>query len=540
MGGERERASSTVTALMTEQMQIIGLLKALGGTRFVIMRSYLISTSISAITGTLGGIGLGVPVGYAVAVIVARNTVIRGLPPLVVGPVMVTPGVIALSLFIGLAIPCGAALFPLWQGTRITVREAMSTYGLSSVDERAGRAPSRERARLSRSMNWVPQLFWFGFNSIMRRRGRAALAILALSCAGALFLAVTTPIYALYQQVRDYYAAYHFDVRVYLHQPERYPQLQQQLLAVPNVQHVERGSRQQVSTSWGILDLQEVEASTHVYHPQLLSGRWFLPNELDVLLLNDTAANIMQRTVGETLTFMDKTVRPGHATTWTIIGIVHDDSVARGGLGVAITTPENFHRFYGLAPDEVDGGILVQSRQHDPPATSMLVAQFLQMLNQHGTTAGVVSFQDFTRLTLGPRTQFQLALFYVVSAFVALISLFTLIMVQLRSVMERKREIGIMRALGARGWQVAIVFWVEGGSEGMIAWVIAILFSVPAAYGFLQLFLSNAVQSYVPFAYDTGFLPVMLAIILAIVMLGSAGPIRRAARMQVKELLRYE
>jgi len=108
----------------------------------------------------------------------------------------------------------------------------------------------------------------------------------------------------------------------------------------------------------------------------------------------------------------------------------------------------------------------------------------------------------FTRLTLGPGTQFQLALFYVVSAFVALISLFTLIMEQIRSVMERKREIGIMRAMGARGRQVAIVVWVEGGAEGMIAWVITIIFSVSAAYGFLQLFLSNAVQSYVPFAYD--------------------------------------
>jgi ABC-type antimicrobial peptide transport system permease subunit len=97
-----------------------------------------------------------------------------------------------------------------------------------------------------------------------------------------------------------------------------------------------------------------------------------------------------------------------------------------------------------------------------------------------------------------------------------------------------------MRALGARGWQVAIVFWVEGGTEGMIAWVVAILFSVPAAYGFLQLFLSGAVQSYVPFAYNTGFLPVMLAIILVIVILASIGPIRRATRMRVKELLRYE
>ena len=277
-----------------------------------------------------------------------------------------------------------------------------------------------------------------------------------------------------------------------------------------------------------------------MYRPQLLTGHWFLPHEQHVLLLNDTAANIMHRTVGEMLTFTDKTVRPSHTTAWTIIGIVHDDSVVRGGLGVAITTPENFHRSYGLAPDEVDGGIFVQSRQHDPPAISMLVAQLARTLNHPSMAAGVVTYQNFTRLTLGPGTQFQLALFYVVSAFVALISLFTLIMVEIRSVMERKRAIGIMRALGARGWQVALVFWIEGGVEGMLAWVMAILFSVPAAYGFLQLFLANAVQSYVPFAYNTGFLPVMLAIILAIVLLASIGPIHRATRMQVKELLRYE
>lgn len=43
-----------------------------------------------------------------------------------------------------------------------------------------------------------------------------------------------------------------------------------------------------------------------------------------------------------------------------------------------------------------------------------------------------------------------------------------------------------------------------------------------------------------PFVYDTGFLPIMLVIILAMVPLASTGPIRRATRMQVKDLLRYE
>ena len=47
---------NTVATLIAEQVKVVGTMKAIGGTRLVIMRSYLFSVEISAIIGTLLGL----------------------------------------------------------------------------------------------------------------------------------------------------------------------------------------------------------------------------------------------------------------------------------------------------------------------------------------------------------------------------------------------------------------------------------------------------------------------------------------------------
>ena len=46
---------NTVTTVLSEQIRIIGTMKALGGTRWQIMRSYLLSVGIYGISGTVLG-----------------------------------------------------------------------------------------------------------------------------------------------------------------------------------------------------------------------------------------------------------------------------------------------------------------------------------------------------------------------------------------------------------------------------------------------------------------------------------------------------
>src|SRR5260370_38367662 len=75
----------TVMALITEQVQAIGTMKAVGGDRGQIMRHYLALVSVYAAIGTAIGIEVGIASGYLLA------HYLRGLVSLDIGPLEVAP-----------------------------------------------------------------------------------------------------------------------------------------------------------------------------------------------------------------------------------------------------------------------------------------------------------------------------------------------------------------------------------------------------------------------------------------------------------------
>ena len=106
------------------------------------------------------------------------------------------------------------------------------------------------------------------------------------------------------------------------------------------------------------------------------------------------------------------------------------------------------------------------------------------------------------------------------------------------SVLERRREIGILRSMGATGWQVSSVFWVEGIALALIAWGVGVLVGIPGAIGFLLLIS----QVFLPldFAFNPTALPIVLVCILVVATIASCGPALSAARLRIAAIVRYE
>ncbi|HKD74535.1 MAG TPA: FtsX-like permease family protein, partial [Ktedonobacterales bacterium] len=117
---------NTVTTLVAEQTKIIGTMKAVGGTRGKVVRSYLASVLFYGIVGTALGFAIGIYCGYQLASFIASIIILD------LGPFAISPPALIIGAAIGIGIPLLAALVPLWTGTRITVREAMSAYGISA------------------------------------------------------------------------------------------------------------------------------------------------------------------------------------------------------------------------------------------------------------------------------------------------------------------------------------------------------------------------------------------------------------------------
>ena len=106
------------------------------------------------------------------------------------------------------------------------------------------------------------------------------------------------------------------------------------------------------------------------------------------------------------------------------------------------------------------------------------------------------------------------------------------------SVLERQREIGMLRAMGASGWRVGQVFWSEGLALGGIAWLAGGVIGLPLAYLFVRAF-SQLVMP-VDFVIDPAAFVVMLVAVVVIATLATITPASRASQIRVADMLRYE
>lgn len=518
---------NTITTLLAEQISIIGTMKAIGGTQSVIFMSYLLSVGLYAIVGTLVGLFCGIAGGYALA---RKLTDIHNLDP---GAFSLPLDVLALGLAAGLLTPILAALLPLWSGTHITVRDAISAYGVSSVEVDTH---SRLRQSIGEQLAWIPQTIWLGLRIVFRKRGRAILTILALTLSGTTFLAIANATYAIDTQVAKRYENYHFDVKVnqVSGTPEEETHFQNWVLTVPDVRHIERSGTIQISTQWGNVDLSGVDEETKTYHPVLVAGRWFLPQERQVLLLSEDFASQAGLHVGEAITFSAQE----QAATWKIIGIIHDPNVSLGSSGSAVTTSENLNAVVGL-PSEAGVQWYLQARDSSPATVDALARRLNAILNQGG---GAMQFvvTPVQQVIQSSQNEFSdlYTMFYVVALVIALVGVLSLYSTLTSSVLERRREIGIWRSMGASGRRIACVFWIEGLTLGMLAWGAGLLCSMPLAYGFLQLL--GFLLIHAPFTFDPWLFVTMLIAILVITLIASLSPMVRAARIKIVDLLRYE
>ncbi|NOZ82055.1 MAG: ABC transporter permease [Candidatus Micrarchaeota archaeon] len=115
------------------------------------------------------------------------------------------------------------------------------------------------------------------------------------------------------------------------------------------------------------------------------------------------------------------------------------------------------------------------------------------------------------------------------------------------SVVERTREIGILKALGATNRFILILFLLESGIIGLVGGVFGLVFGYGLGYGFLVVrqmmrsHISGAPELPMPEMVVTPDLIVFsLLLSFGVGILAGLFPARRAARLQPVEALRYE
>ena len=136
---------------------------------------------------------------------------LASLVSLDIGALQVAPWQIAEGLAVGIGTPLIAALLPVYFGTRITVRQALSGYGVANTATRKYGVWSTVSQRV---FGTLPQTVQFGMRGVFRKRLRTVLTLITLAIAGAAFLAVQTADYSFNTFLSSIYSVYNYNVVV--------------------------------------------------------------------------------------------------------------------------------------------------------------------------------------------------------------------------------------------------------------------------------------------------------------------------------------
>jgi putative ABC transport system permease protein len=108
------------------------------------------------------------------------------------------------------------------------------------------------------------------------------------------------------------------------------------------------------------------------------------------------------------------------------------------------------------------------------------------------------------------------------------------------NVLERSREIGVMRAIGASTPAMLQIFIAEGMLIGAIAWAQGTLFALPIGKLMSDAVGLSLLQSALTYTFSYGGALLWLALVLGLAAVASLLPALRAARVTVREVLAYE
>jgi putative ABC transport system permease protein len=108
------------------------------------------------------------------------------------------------------------------------------------------------------------------------------------------------------------------------------------------------------------------------------------------------------------------------------------------------------------------------------------------------------------------------------------------------NVLERTREIGVMRAIGADNQIVSRLVIAEGALIGLISYVLGALLSFPISF-----LLSNVISLAIfsapaKFAFTVQGFAIWLLVVLVLSVIASILPARNASKLTIREVLAYE
>ncbi len=509
--------ANTLSAIVTEQMGEIGTLKAIGAGRWQVLMVYAWAGLMYGWLGSLTGIAGGFVLGKFLLAYLGATVNFE------VERFWFQPDALLMGLVVGLGVTMLAALLPAWSGTGLSVRQAMANYGIAS---------GYGQGRLDRALSHLrrlPPLVALSVRNLARRKARnlITLGVVALSCAA--FLAAQSASASVERTISQLYDIYGADGWVTFNSRLN-SGFSERLKTVEGVSLAEPWSRGRATVKADRADLWGLPYDTQLYQKPVVAGRWFGPEDQNVALATTTLARAKNIQVGDTIE-----IEVGKVTDrLLIIGLLEDNSkylgsTSAGKLFAPQNTAERLLRHQGSA-DFFSLGF----DRHDKAYVSKTMGAIEKRFKEFGPGT-LAAYSD--KASAQQITGILQLMLYAMVAIIAMIGVIGVVNTLTLNVLERRREIGVLRSLGGTDRRLVQIFLTEGLLLGLLGFGLGLSLGYPLA----QVLVGFIGQATFPLSFTFEPEMVALTLLFAIILSGGAslGPALGAARVRINNTLRY-
>jgi putative ABC transport system permease protein len=260
------------------------------------------------------------------------------------------------------------------------------------------------------------------------------------------------------------------------------------------------------------------------------SGRWFSEGDANELIVNrGLLANEPQIRLGDTVTVLIA----GKAAKWIVVGVV-----ASMPQATAFARREVLGRVSG---DSRGGQLVVKSALPGPGSQSELIRRLRGELAAAGFEVASAQLMTESRRVMEDHMLMVAGFLLIMSQAMIIVGGLGLASTMSLSVLERTREIGVLRAIGARHRAILTIVQVEGLVIGLASWALAIPLSIPMSVVLGNTFgrIMIPVRRLTILPEPSGIM-LWLGVVVVVSLVASAWPAYRATRITTAAALAYE
>jgi putative ABC transport system permease protein len=511
--------SNTMTTLVGEQTGEIAIMRAVGARRRQVALVFLRTALLLGALGALAGIALGIAISNLLARYFGQMfwAVDVGFG--------VDATVLLASIAVGLLGPPLAALPAIRRGVRVDLRTALEASGSAVGGQGA-------TDRLLRRLRFLPRTAQIGLRSLGRRKRRSLATVVIVALAVGNLLAILALAEGVTDVTRGSWDDHLEDISIWASGRERFDVRAARVIrSTPGVAEAEPSLttdvelRNRDAVVWGV-------PHEPLFRYRISDGRWFSTGEEQarepVAVIERNLARVAGVHVGSRVTLATAAGR----ARFRIVGIATNQQEDGTALFAPLATLRSLldlptgasaYRIKTTTPDHA----LVDR-------TTTRLEDRLAALG-YQTSSEIVYVEKRDEIAANRTITMTIA---VLGFLIVAISMVGLANAITGSVLERTREIGVLRCIGARARDVRRIFTTEGIALALGGW----LLGIPLGYALnraLIWLVKEVVNIDVPAAFPPVNLALALAGTIALALLVMLLPLRRAIHSRPGDALRY-